>query len=246
MLVTDLTTGQLHDIPDAYAQPVAFDGFGNPIGAFPALAALLPAIGSILPGLLKGLFSEVPPGLGYAVVPDSFDGMYGEPYVEPPAVGAYDPYGSFAGMPAMPSGGCAYCGGGYGQAQIIYDGFGNPIGSIPAIASILPAAASFFQRALPVIQRAIPQVANVVQRVLPHAQQIIEAIAPQPAMMPVGSPAMAEEPIMAPPPVPGPPMDMTPVGPEEPPLMPYPPPGRPRRRHRRRPFDLVDEDAQEA
>ena len=58
--------GYLHDVPNrqfvgAGESPfgeVVYDGFGNPLGAFPALAALLPSllpmITSILPGLIPG------------------------------------------------------------------------------------------------------------------------------------------------------------------------------------------------
>ena len=63
-MITRDQFGYLHDVPNrqfvgADESPfgeVVYDGFGNPLGAFPALAALLPSllpmITSILPGLI--------------------------------------------------------------------------------------------------------------------------------------------------------------------------------------------------
>jgi hypothetical protein len=190
MLVADPTTGYLHEVPEyagwsgygepeelgwygagwgeadpyamGYAQaPVAYDGFGNPVGALPALAALaplalkaLPMVASALPGLLKSFLGNpqlgyLPGygypgagGLGYYAEPQAFEGYYGEPeayqgyYAEPyvdPAIG----YAGYS-QPAVPQ-------------QIVYDGFGNPVGAFPALAALAPLAAKILPAVLPAI-----------------------------------------------------------------------------------------------
>lgn len=191
-------------------QPVLHDGFGHPVGAFPALAAILPAVVSVLPGLLRSLFGNRPQG-GVGLVP---------------GFGSYD---------AANFGSCGCC---RRQArQIVYDGLGNPVGSIPALASLIPAAATFFQQALPTIRQVVPRVARVVEEVLPQAHQFIQALANQPPAMPAPSPmpAVEEPPVLVeepPVPVAPVPMDVMPLAPV-PVAMPYARPLRPVRRRRR-------------
>lgn len=203
MLVSDMS-GQLHEVPDdgalgwngwaepeplmlgytALGEPEVFDGFGNPLGIAPLLAALIPAAASVLPGLLSSIFGPRPrpatPGLG----------------------GWSTGYGAYGDMDD-----------GWGYGEIVYDGYGNPVGALPALQSVLPAIV----QALPAITEAIPHVTRVIQQVMP-------AIAP-PGGMPgpaAGPPMPPPMPAMAQPPM-EPPEDEEPMEPEGPAPMPYPP-----------------------
>ena len=69
MLVQDGLTGYLHEVPDTqlYGYEEVYDHLGNPIGMFPALAALagkiLPSVASaIMPGA-GNLISRILPGI---------------------------------------------------------------------------------------------------------------------------------------------------------------------------------------
>jgi hypothetical protein len=207
MLVSD-GNGRLHEVPDdtalgwygwaeteplqfgytEFGEPEVFDGFGNPLGIAPLLAALIPAAASVLPGLLSTIFGPRPtPAPGLGAWPGGGLGGYGEP--------AYD---------------------GYGYAQVVYDGYGNPVGALPALQSILPA----ITQALPAITEAIPQVTRAIQQVLPHAQAVMQAIAPPAGMHPPAGPPMPPPVAMAPPMEPD---GEEPLEPEGPPPQPFPP-----------------------
>jgi hypothetical protein len=62
MLVQD-HLGYVHDVPDSRMGGVVFDGLGNPVGLFPALAAMLPAIGGLVSKAIPAI-SNILPGVG--------------------------------------------------------------------------------------------------------------------------------------------------------------------------------------
>jgi len=153
-------------------QQVAFDRFGNPVGAFPALAALaplaakiLPSVLPALPGLLRSLFGRKR-GKGLGLAAPGLAG-YGEANFD--GYGYYPAPGHSLGYAPGWEGALAEYGSGYGQ--VVYDGFGNPVGSIPALASLA-------SRFIPAITRAIPKAAGLIRRVLPQARRVVQTLAP--------------------------------------------------------------------
>jgi hypothetical protein len=80
-----------------------------------------------------------------------------------------------------------------GEAEVVYDGFGNPVGLLPALTALAPLAA----KALPFLaSKAIPAAAGLVRRILPIAQGaarqipgMIRRLLPFPPQMP-GMPPM--------------------------------------------------------
>jgi hypothetical protein len=144
MLIQDVTTGRLHEIPDH----------------------------------LYG----------------SYLGEYGQ-YYEPSASGYSQGYGN----PPQ-----------YADAQVVYDGLGNPVGFLPILAKLLPLAAQVLPSVLPAIGKIIPGLSSL----LPGSSS---APPEQPAAPPAAAPPAMPA---APPPPQFPPQPMAPVMPEAYPTLP--------------------------
>ncbi len=99
MLIRD-QFGYFHEIPDARfggwgdhgLGGVVYDGLGNPVGAFPFLAALaplaakiLPMVSSILPGLAPASSSAPPPSPAPSEPPPPIPPPVALPYPPPPS-----------------------------------------------------------------------------------------------------------------------------------------------------------------
>ena len=105
MLVQDGLTGYLHEVPDAqlYGYDEVYDHLGNPVGLFPALAALaskvLPGVASAVMPAASSLISKVLPGIT------------GAAGILPAVAGALAPPGGMPGLPALPFPGLPGAGG---------------------------------------------------------------------------------------------------------------------------------------
>ncbi len=157
MLVQDVT-GQLYEAPDdAYglAGNTLYDGLGNPVGfppLLPILGSLAPIAAKVLPSILPSIIGGLTSGLNGAD-----DGLYGY-YGQDP-----DPYGMGYGL------------GGPGLSEeVVYDGFGNPVG----IASLIAPIASAASRLIPQAARAIlPAATGAIRGALTSPAQIASQLA---------------------------------------------------------------------
>src|SRR5262245_38126404 len=203
MLIQDALTGRLHEVPDplyasylgeynpqARAYPhsfgyspqygevqVVYDGLGNPVGIIPLLAKLAPlavkAAGAILPALTKAL-----PAVTQAL-PQFTQAL--------PAITSFFPSAPPSGLGApvvssrVPQ---------FGEARVVYDGLGNPVGILPLLTALAPLAAKAVGTVLPAITKVLPSISSL----FPGAA----APAPQPVPPPV-APVMTppEAPVMA-------------------------------------------------
>jgi hypothetical protein len=82
MLVQD-HLGYVHEVPEHHMGGVVFDGLGNPVGLFPALAAALPAIGGLFAKAAPAIASAIP-GVG-KLIGGLFGGGGGAPAPAPAA-----------------------------------------------------------------------------------------------------------------------------------------------------------------
>jgi hypothetical protein len=137
-------------------------GYGDPGYGFPAL---LPILGKLAPMVLPQLFSSLTSGMrGNAGYAGSEYAGYGSP--------EYEGYGEEP----------------IAQGQVVYDGFGNPVGFAPLVniaKSVLPKLAPVAQS----VARAVP---GLVRSIVPAATQALRSVMPAAApRMPMSVPMRA-------------------------------------------------------
>jgi hypothetical protein len=119
MLVQDMMTGALHEVPDTYGYgedpygygeapedfaegELVYDGLGNPVGFLPAIAAALPGIAKALPGI-SNIASRVLPRPIASIASRFLPGLVRRPGVPTPARTILPPVrpGMFPAVSAM-------------------------------------------------------------------------------------------------------------------------------------------------
>lgn len=138
---------------EGYAGPVVpahlvYNGFGEPVGAIPLIAALAPLAAQLIGSLVSQ-------GSGTDGV-DGF-GEYG------------DGLGLYAGTEVQP-------------AQLVMNGFGEPVGAIPFLAALAPLAAKAAGFLAPLAAKAagalVPLASKAASAIVPLASKAVSSAAP--------------------------------------------------------------------
>lgn len=158
MLVQDTLTGSVHQVPDdtmyGYAG-VADDGaMYDGYGNPVGFPPLIPILTSLAPAVLPPLFKAFTSG---------FKGPDDEYAYADGWVGDDDPYGDVA------------------QGEMLYDGFGNPVGFAPLLSiakSVLPGVAKMASRMIPGIARTASGLIRSAPGLISRAGSLVRSMVP--------------------------------------------------------------------